>query len=217
MSVVVFILQCITRTIRLLFPFCVDENTYYAGGLLLSWEDLHSRLLCKYIWRRRGGWTRRVRMRAYLPKCTLQSVWKGRGEGGGSVRCWIAYLRFQSPPFARTLSPLRGPAMDVTPGCAFFIIFLHFQHADTLYIANSIGTWRCFYCQFWSRLLYAGDTDLFGCSALRSSNSVSLFHQLVLLYKWFEWVFRVKWFIVSNVFHWIWMSGGFHASNLKDL
>ncbi len=72
----------------------------------------------------------------------------GRREGGGSVRCWIAYLRFQSPPFARTLSPLRGPAMDVTPGCAFFIIFLHFQHADTLYIANSIGTWRCFYCQF---------------------------------------------------------------------
>lgn len=139
------------------------------------------------------------------------------GRGGGSVRCWIAYLRFQSPPFARTLSPLRGPAMDVTPGCAFFIIFLHFQHADTLYIANSIGTWRCFYCQFWSRLLYAGDTDLFGCSALRSSNSVSLFHQLVLLYKWFEWVFRVKWFIVSNVFHWIWMSGSFHASNLKDL
>ncbi|XP_067279605.1 A disintegrin and metalloproteinase with thrombospondin motifs 2 isoform X1 [Pseudorasbora parva] len=30
--------------------------------------------------------------------------------------------------------------MDVTPGCAFFIIFLHFQHADTLYIANSIDS-----------------------------------------------------------------------------
>ncbi|XP_051537327.1 A disintegrin and metalloproteinase with thrombospondin motifs 2-like [Myxocyprinus asiaticus] len=27
--------------------------------------------------------------------------------------------------------------MDVSPGCAFFIIFLHFQHADTLYIADS--------------------------------------------------------------------------------
>lgn len=96
-----------------------------------------------------GGWEW-----AYLPQCTLQSVWKGRGEGGGSVRCWIAYLRSQSPPFARALSPLRGPAMDVTPGYAFFIILLHFQHADTLYIANSIGTWRGFYCQYWSRLGY---------------------------------------------------------------
>ncbi|XP_042567434.1 A disintegrin and metalloproteinase with thrombospondin motifs 2-like [Cyprinus carpio] len=30
--------------------------------------------------------------------------------------------------------------MDVTPGCAFFLIFLHFQHANTLYITNSIDS-----------------------------------------------------------------------------
>ncbi|TRY98388.1 hypothetical protein DNTS_021807 [Danionella cerebrum] len=30
--------------------------------------------------------------------------------------------------------------MDVTPGCAFFVIFLHFQHADTLYIASSVDS-----------------------------------------------------------------------------
>lgn len=144
------------RTIRLVV-FCCHERIC-----------IHAH---RGLWRRRGGWKGRVRIRAYLPRCTLQSVWKGRGEGGGSVRCWIAYLRSQSPPFARALSPLRGPAMDVTPGCAFFFIFLHFQHADTLYIANSIGTWKGFYLSVLITVTLAGDTDPFGCPAVWSSNS----------------------------------------------
>jgi len=131
--------ECITGRIQLAFLSLLMRRTIRLV-VVCSHERICIHAHHRGLWRRRGGWKGRVRMRAYLPRCTLQSVWKGRGERGGSFRCWIAYLRSQSPPFARALSPLRGPAMDVTPGCAFFIIFLHFQHADTLYIANSIGT-----------------------------------------------------------------------------
>lgn len=61
--------------------------------------------------------------------------------------------------------PVRRPAMDVPPAkYAFFVILLHFQRTDTLYITDSIGRctgFVCFLCglHYWLLLYCCWNTE----------------------------------------------------------
>lgn len=64
-----------------------------------------------------GGWEW-----AYLPQCTLQSVWKGRGEGGGSVSLLDRLSEISKSAFR----PCALPSPRTCHGCYSWMCILHY-------------------------------------------------------------------------------------------